>query len=703
MTLMGPESPPREGAAPAAPSGGLWTFTLGQEQVADQLSDVVEVEPGSPEFAEVLAMWRAERRTLGFLPDEGFRQRAGKGTLLAARVAGELVGYVLFDLPSNKVKLVHLCVRRNLRGTGVARTLVSEVSARYQQRQGIELACRRDYEEANKVWRKLGFLPLSERAGRSHARLPLTIWFRDHGHPDLFSEVPSGREMAVLDHTIVIDKATDFSGEGKHSRPLFEDAWVAELVELYVTGEVYVEVDRQQDPTIRRNSRREADSLRRLRVPRTWTPLLDAARQVAPKAGHSDHNHLAQAAAGGADYFVTRDDGILKAAPAIGRELELQVVRPEALIKELDRRRFSDRYEPRAIEATQIRTCDGADLSEDRLVRAFLHFGRGERKASFLDTLRTLKADPAHSQALTLIDQERRPLGLVGRRTNGGQLEVPFLRVAHAGSLQDALARQLVFLQRQAAADQDIGEVVISDPSPSPAVELALPAEGFAAVDGRWSCWIRRGLVDVGDIDQLDLADPELAAKAAAVEHERWPLKVIGAGIPSYLVPIKLGWAERLFDTGLAEQTLLPRSSVLGLTREHVYYRSPRNHRNIAPGARVLWYVSGTAPAQREAHVRAVSQVLEVLTGRPRTLHRRFERLGVYTERDVRNAASSTGEAMAIRFVDTEVLARPLSRTVLEEQWRSVGDRFTPPLCPQLVDEHMFRPLYRRASGYAAA
>ncbi|MDP9344518.1 MAG: hypothetical protein M3P44_02145 [Actinomycetota bacterium] len=82
--------------------------------MADQLSDVIEIHPDTAEFDAVLMLWRANRKTLGFLPDEGFVERAERGTLLGARAGGDLVGYVLFDLPDNKVKLVHLCVRLSL-------------------------------------------------------------------------------------------------------------------------------------------------------------------------------------------------------------------------------------------------------------------------------------------------------------------------------------------------------------------------------------------------------------------------------------------------------------------------------------------------------------------------------------------------------------------------------------------------------------
>jgi hypothetical protein len=90
---------------------------------------------------------------------------------------------------------------------------VEELSKRYPHRRGIELACRRDFVTANRVWQKLGFVPLHENAGRGHGRLPLTRRVFDHGHPDLFSEVRPEQELVVLDHTIVVDKAKNFAGE----------------------------------------------------------------------------------------------------------------------------------------------------------------------------------------------------------------------------------------------------------------------------------------------------------------------------------------------------------------------------------------------------------------------------------------------------------------------------------------------------------
>jgi hypothetical protein len=136
------------------------------------------------------------------------------------------------------------------------------------------------------------------------------------------------------------------------------------------------------------------------------------------------------------------------------------------------------------------------------------------------------------------------------------------------------------------------------------------------------------------------------------------------------------------------------------LSREHVYYRSPANADGIHAPARVLWYVTGSGPAQRESHVRALSQIVEVIVDDWRTLYRRFARLGVYEERQVRAAADRHGRVMALRFVDTELLHEPLSVSTLRELAADADERFHPPISPSSLGEHMFVTIYQRGSRH---
>src|ERR1700684_911692 len=83
---------------------------------------------------QVIALGDRSRKTLGFLPRAGFMQAAASGTLLAAIRDGQVVGYALFALPRQVVRLNHLCVEESVRGSGVARHLVDSISEKHADR-----------------------------------------------------------------------------------------------------------------------------------------------------------------------------------------------------------------------------------------------------------------------------------------------------------------------------------------------------------------------------------------------------------------------------------------------------------------------------------------------------------------------------------------------------------------------------------------
>jgi hypothetical protein len=195
-------------------------------------------------------------------------------------------------------------------------------------------------------------------------------------------------------------------------------------------------------------------------------------------------------------------------------------------------------------------------------------------------------------------------------------------------------------------------------------------------------------------------AEFEGVENAAALENRLWPLKLLDAGIPTYMISIEPAWAELLFEARLAGETLFPRELGLGLSREHVYYRSIAGLSIRSPG-RILWYVKKGNHGHPEGHLRAVSQLAEVVRGHPKALYRRFSRLGAWSFAQVQQAAGERGEAMALRVVDTELLATPLSLEELRAVYREVGSAFHAPQAPIAVEEAMFGRLYARSSAYA--
>jgi GNAT superfamily N-acetyltransferase len=677
------------------------------EREAPPRVELVVLGRDDERVSQVLALWRTQRQWLGFLPTEGFLERAAKGTLLVAVVGTKVVGYVLYDLPGDRVKLIHLCIADQHRGRGIARQLVDEVSMRHRERRGIELRCRRDYP-ANAAWPDLGFVARQEAPGRSEAGHPLTHWFRDHGHPDLFTLKPGADPdeplAAALDHNIVIDLLSE-RGEGAESLHL-EDPWLSEYITLCITDEVDQEIDKCDDPAQRQRMRQGITRFRRLAAPfnaevDSWNDFEAVIEDAAPKADPADHRHLARAAAGGATFFVTRDGELNDAAPRILESIGVQVMRPEELITYIDRMRAEERYEPSALHATPFEIARAAD-HDAAFVPTFLNYGDGERKAGLESTLRSALASPADHEALVVRAGSGGLLGGVVRTVDKEAIRVQVMRVRGADRLSYAVARQLAFLQREKAATAGIPVVEVNDPHPSQPVRYALAEEGYAWDGSMWRCHVDAGVRRLEDLD-IDgvLEGRSETAGAAAAEHERWPVRIVGAGVPTFVVPIRPQWAEQLFDSNLAAGTLFGRDAGLGLSREHVYYRRPRNSGGVAPPARLLWYVSGRWNGQSEGSIRAVSNLAEVVEDRPLTVYGRFERLGVYSEAQVMEAADDRGLVMAMRFIDTELFEKPITLSRIREMAARNGDTFVAPMSPRRTDEELFIDIYQEASGYA--
>ncbi len=194
------------------------------------------------------------------------------------------------------------------------------------------------------------------------------------------------------------------------------------------------------------------------------------------------------------------------------------------------------------------------------------------------------------------------------------------------------------------------------------------------------------------------LVGNDLAASAARAETWFAPFRVTGAGIPTFVVPIKTTWASELFDSALASGQLFLRTWQLGLRRELVYYRSPLNSGGLRAPARILWYVSGRPNEPGARAIRAVSSLTEVLVAQPTHLWHRFQRLGVYREQDISKSAKH-GEAMALKFANTELLERPVSLDDYREAMTGDPKSKSAPLpSPQLISERVFVELLGRGT-----
>lgn len=107
---------------------------------------VVQVASTDPLLDEVFHLYRRNSDTLGFLPRGAFEQFADDCGVLVACRSGEVEGYVAFRRSADAVVLVHLCVRKDSRGSGIATQLMTEFLEEISDAAYVRLHCRQDWE-----------------------------------------------------------------------------------------------------------------------------------------------------------------------------------------------------------------------------------------------------------------------------------------------------------------------------------------------------------------------------------------------------------------------------------------------------------------------------------------------------------------------------------------------------------------------------
>ena len=640
----------------------------------------------------VIQLGKANRATLGFLPDGAFEDHARKNRILVAVEDGRLKGYVLYRVSREKATVVHLCVGTGCRGEGVARALVSELFDVTADLRGIGLQCRQDYE-ANAVWPKLGFYHVSSRPGRSQEGHPLALWWFDHGKTDLFSMIDDGRLDVVIDANVFYDIIDSEGGrpDAGESLALVAD-WLEPHLRLMISPEIYNEADRNPTSEGTERTKSAARSYPALTYSgRAFQEAQKKARQIVPpreasrERDLSDLNHLASAAAANKPLFVTRDGRLLDHADEIEAELGLSVLRPVELILHLDDLHGSAGPEPVWLSGSKLEVVSVRDYDEDALSEAFYSTGRGEKKGAFLRHIRLFLTAPNRFQTEVVTGDGEALALIVVDRSEEGTLRIPMLRVStHPGA--SAVAQSLLFQAVRKAVAEDRPFVVLDEQLLSTQISDWLSKWGFAEDGDRYVKLAiplasdRSGVLDrLGELAEtgrhpyvvetisvaLRNAHPAEQGILGDVERLLWPCKLLDEDIPTFIVAIKPFWALNLFDERLADQTLFGAPRELALSREGVYYRAKHPDPNLCTPGRILWYVSSRSKQFPEAGaIRACSVIDRVDIGTPGALYKRYARLGTYKWDDVFKVAKRdrNKEIMAIQFSDTELFDRPVLR-----------------------------------------
>lgn len=692
-----------------------WTVTERKRPNSVSSPEVVRVAARDHEMMrQVIALADKARKTLGFLPPAAFRQAAERRTLLALEFEGSIIGYALYALPHQIVRLNHLCIAPDYRGRGLARKLVDAITSAHKDRFGIALKCRTDYAE-NALWPHLGFIERGSIPGRSKKRLPLSIWWRDHGHPDLFSSAESLDILRIaIDVNVFIDiEDGDNRSAAKESRALTED-WLAGEIELTITPELSREVDRLPECKEKRKQVAALSKYRKL-TPEPGTAsamyrrLIEHAQTThgldlsTEESDRSDVRHIAEAYAAGVTVLATRDERLYKWSRTALDICGVKIMRPADVILYVDELARAQAYMPSQIFDTEYRLEPIRSVEESGLI-GFINSSDGERKPSFMAAIRQLSAEGRKWERLILRDPHGNATALMIYGAEASHLTVPLMRVGNS-RIEETIVRQLIHLVRGEARRLKREVVRITDQRLSRTLQTILRNEGFVRHDGAWVAFVIDVCANAEVVDErtaqaarsIDMRLPQLTTNlspviAADLERSLWPAKIVDSALPSYIVPIRPRWSADLFGI---PQTLTPRSNSLGISREHVYYRSPTPRGEKAP-ARLLWYVSNNSAGGLSAII-GCSRLEEVAIDSPQSLHGRFQHLGVWSRQQVVDA-SKGGKALALRFADTELFQShvPLRRI------RQIATTFGQPLQLQSVSKissDLFAALYKEGQG----
>ena len=588
--------------------------------------------------------------------------------------------------------------------------LVDAISQRHADRFGTILKCRKDYPE-NNVWPHLGFESQNEVPGRGKKRLPLSVWWKDHGHPDLFSTAESiGLLRVALDLNVFLDLESHSDREGSDESRALTDDWLADQIEFVVTPELRRELSLSADGPDKMRQQRAVQRYWRLSAE---TGAADAAAQhiidhVAKTQGidlsidrgdRSGVRHVAEAALAGVTVLATRDEHLLRWSASALDVCGIRVMRPADVVLHVDELARAQAYSPAQLQDTEYRLVPVRSGAETELL-TFLNGNDGEHKPQYLARVRSNLAEGRRWSRMILRSPEGEPIAFYVVGTHDKELLVPFFRI-RAKRLENTIARQLLFRIRQQALHEGRQVVRITDPCLVKDTALAIRENGFIHHDDNWIGLVIRACGSATAVDaaasdaaqtvnlHMQALRPGLSAIVAAdLERTLWPAKIIDSELPTYLVPINPAWSAELFGI---PQILMPRSNNLGISREHVYYRAPQPRTEQAP-ARLVWYVMRGGQGGIAAVI-GCSRLDELITDKAPALHQRFRHLGVWSRDQVARTAHG-GKALALRFAATEIFPRHVYLPRLNHLAANFGQTLSL-RSPQRISTELFAAIYQ--------
>ncbi|WP_416671343.1 GNAT family N-acetyltransferase [Egbenema bharatensis] len=454
------------------------------------------IDHHSPHLEAVMALGRTNAKTLGQMPKGGFIDHAAKGhVIVALSPQDECVGYLMYRVAYQKASIVHLCIDKAWRGKHVAQRLVNKLIQITRDLYGIQLSCRRDYG-LDRMWSSFGFIARTDKPGRSKDGKLLTIWQLEHEHPNLLTilaqkEIGS-KLCTVIDANVFYDLDIDnVDRETEDSKSILAD-WLQSEIELCLTDEIDNEINRHEDKTRREKLRSFSTTFTRVTCNQAdFEKISQALAKYFPDRmtvnDASDFRHLARAIAANAQFFITRDQGILDKEEAIYEEFQISILRPSDLIIRLDGLRREADYQPVRLAGTSIERRLLQTGQQNLLAESFLSHKNGETRVDFKQRLQNYIAERARFECNVIWDEKEDPLALiVYDRFKDYELRIPMLRVRRNYALSPTVIRHLLLLSIRTSAQEGRFFTKIIDRYLDEFVVNSMVQDKFVQVENGW-------------------------------------------------------------------------------------------------------------------------------------------------------------------------------------------------------------------------
>ncbi|MFL5864689.1 MAG: GNAT family N-acetyltransferase [Solirubrobacteraceae bacterium] len=122
-----------------------------------------------------MSLMRANRESVGGLPEPAISERLERGTVLLAEINGDPVGYVLYDYRGGVLRIPQACIQYDARRRKYGEALMVALLARHHDADEVSLRCATDLE-ANVFWRDMGFTCVGTTPGGRRRGRTINSW-----------------------------------------------------------------------------------------------------------------------------------------------------------------------------------------------------------------------------------------------------------------------------------------------------------------------------------------------------------------------------------------------------------------------------------------------------------------------------------------------------------------------------------------------